>query len=170
MKTQKLLSFKKILFINVFFISFFSAKAQLNFGGGLCYGTDIERMGLNLRGGFLINEKLNVGADLNFFFPETDGAAKASFYEINLNGYYWLEASDNILFYPLAGLNISFFSFSFDSPVGNISESDSEIGFNVGGGLGFKINNLTPFVEGKYIISEWDQVVLTFGVLILLDN
>jgi len=153
-------------------------RAQINAGGALAYGTEIETLGFNLRGGYLIGEKFNLSAGFNYFLPKVEdftvGSYKATMWEFNLNGSYWLHLTDDLFVYPLVGLNITSFTYEnvYDDGLGNlISEGESDVrpGLNAGGGIGYKMGKAVPFLEGKYVISDYDQAVFSAGVIFLFN-
>ena len=64
--------------------------------------------------------------------------------------------------YPLFGINFATVSERED----NLTFSNSDVGVNLGFGSEFKIDkNLSGFGEAKYVVSDADQAVVTFGVL-----
>ena len=79
--------------------------------------------------------------------------------------HYSLTSSDAIDFYAIGGVNYSRFGFELDLFGIPVEASASEVGANLGLGANFsKGNNITPFGEIKYIVSDLDQLVITAGV------
>ncbi|MDX1651826.1 MAG: hypothetical protein R3277_05005 [Brumimicrobium sp.] len=149
-------------------------KSQINFGGGLAYGTEIESLGFNIRGGYLLAEKLNFNGGFTYFIPREENMFKSELWTADFDAAFWLDLSDNIIFYPMAGLNITNYTIQplYDQGIeGIISDGDTEtrVGLNLGGGLGYRLGNTVPFVEGKYIVSDFDQAVFNVGVLFMLQ-
>lgn len=121
---------------------------QLNVGtetdlgvGGRVLG-NVEQMNLELVGSF------------DLYFPD----GPTDFWEINGNAFYHfhLPETPSVLPYAGGGLNIAQTSNGFES---------TEPGLNLGGGVRFPLENLSPYVEGRAVVSDADQLVFTFGVL-----
>jgi outer membrane protein X len=152
---------------------FKTTNGQADIGGGLNFGTEIENVGLHLRGGYLIQEKFHLGANFSFFFPKEEGSINTTWWAFNINGNYWYTPDGDLYLYPLVGLNIATIKVegTFNTGFGSTSTSDSdtEIGINLGGGVGYMVNdNLLPFFEGKYVVSDFDQAVFSLGMRYLI--
>ena len=163
---------KKLTLLAVVTIALtFNSFAQISAGGGLSYGSEAETIGFNLRGQYNINENIDVVGGFTFFFPKKTSQnipffgtieTKSSFWTFDIDGHYNFVINDKFSFYPLAGLNITGVSVEVDGT----KDSDTEAGLNIGVGATYKINEqLKGFAETKYIISDFDQAVITFGVL-----
>lgn len=146
------------IFALVFLLAMVPSQAQtISVGGGLCYGTEIEEIALDIRGIYSINEQIRIGGDIQYFFVEDP----LSFMAINANAHYMFINTKDTKAYGLAGLNYARQSFSFMG----VTSSNSEIGLNIGGGAQFNIGGPDLFIEGKYTIGDFDQVVIGAGVL-----
>ncbi len=153
---------KKKIFLTLAFVALFASASfgQLKFGGGLSYGTEAENIGINIRGDYSINDKIAIVPGFTYFLPKDD----VTFWEFNADCHY----SFNEMFYGLGGLNYT--HFKYEMPSGSLfgvafegeDITDSAIGLNVGAGakLGSKF-----FGEAKYVLSDYDQLVLTVGIL-----
>ena len=148
--------------------------AQLNAGLGLIYGTEIEQLGLAVKGQYDgIAENIDGSVGLHFFFPDksdfSGGELKSSLTTINLDGHYNFDAAESFNIYALAGLNFAIIKVKFDSNtpfVPSSDESESEIGLNLGAGASTDINEtLKGFAELKYTVSDFDQLVIAIGIL-----
>lgn len=147
------------------------AFAQFSVAGGLSFGTQIENIGIFARGAYDFTDVIRGNATINFFLGESAGeggfSASTNLWTVNFDGHYLLVEEDAINVYALAGLNLSTIRVKFDDPtgiIGNFSESTTEIGFNAGGGIEFPLETLIPFAEVKYVISDFDQLVIMAGV------
>ena len=145
------------------------AQAQIKAGGGLSLGTDANAgdvgVGIHLRGVYDINETWRATADFNFFFVEDP----FSFWDLNANANYIFSNNESSILYALAGLNFATAKVSIDlGPFGgNVSESASELGLNIGAGGQMSLNEtLDGFAELRYVIGDADQLVLSAGVLV----
>lgn len=141
------------------------ATSQLTLGGGFAYGSEIDEPGINLRAGALVTPVVHLGGDFNYFFPGDDGAADIDVYDINLNLSFRLNA-DILYIYPLVGLNYT----SVKNRLFGIESTNTEVGANLGAGAGINFGPLSPFVEYKYVASEYDQSVFTVGLLITVGG
>lgn len=152
-----------------------NASAQVNLGVGVSYGSEAEEAGLNIRGGYLAGERLNLRADANFFGNRTAGTATTRWRDVNLNGTYWLRTGERFIFYPLAGLNITTVRTETtvtepDGAAFTRTGTDTEMGLNLGGGVAYQLNGITPFAEGKYVTGDFAQGVFTFGLYYLFNQ
>ena len=156
------------------------ASAQLWFGGGLVFGSEIENIGLQANGHLVVNEenKLRIGADITYFF--TDKASvdelelKTSVFAINVNGHYMLVSSDVLILYALGGLNFGFVSVDASGPASQfldlVDTNDTEIGLNIGGGVEYGVPFGRVYAELKYVLGGFDQLVIGGGVRIPISG
>lgn len=100
------------------------------------------------------NVNLEAVLSADVFFPDAD----VDWLEFNGNIFYHFHApgAANVLPYAGGGLNITRIS-------GN--GSTTETGLNLAGGVRFPRPGITPFLEARAVISDADQIVLTFGLL-----
>lgn len=142
-----------------------TATAQLSLGGSLTYGSEIESLGLNINGIYVINEQFRAGGDVSYYFPKDYGSFKSTWWELNANGHYLFTAEEDLNFYGLAGLNYSVVTVTFDdSEFGSGgSASEGDIGLNLGGGAEYGLGKATSFSELKYVLGN-DQLAVTAGV------
>lgn len=98
----------------------------------------------------------------DWFFPDDDDfpGVDVNWFEVNLNAAYPL-VMEGLRPYVGAGLNYARVSVE----VGGETDSDSDVGLNVLGGLNFLLGGLTAFTEGRFELGGGEQFVLTFGVL-----
>lgn len=130
---------------------------QFKLGGGLLFGSEVESVGLQVNGVYRFTEEWAGEADLGIYFPGDDTGLD-SFWEINANAQYLFAIEEDYHFYGLGGLNVSTADYSV------INESNSELGINLGAGGEYHLENLSIFGELKYVISDFDQVVIGAGV------
>jgi len=159
-----------------------SFKEKIAFGGGFCYGTEIERLGVNFRGLYEVTEEIHGLMNIIFFLPKKEKIGKFEYkwhlWELNFDGHYDYKFSDKFSAYGLAGLNISSWRSKWEGDYSYLvypysghyedSNSETKIGLNIGGGAAYNfIESLSGFGEIKYVIidSDYDQAVFTFGVL-----
>ena len=180
-------SFKKMpgiaAFMAVFALFTFlstEASAQLWFGGGLVFGSEVENLGLQANGHLVVNEenKIRVGADITYFFSDKassgDLEVKTNIFAINVNGHYMLVDSDLLILYALAGLNFGFVNVEVSGPGSQFAElfdtNDTEIGLNAGGGVEYTVPFGRIYGEVKYVLGGFDQLVIGGGVRIPISG
>lgn len=168
----------------------YAGGGEIIAGGGLAFGTDIATPGLQLNGyyGFDSNSalaNLRVGGDFDIFLPNSDTQAEGKlttrWADLNLNAQYVFVAPKDqpFLFYGLAGLNFAFLGakFEYDSALNqrDYSNSTFKAGVNVGVGGEYAIDvgekngaDFSIYGEGKYVISDADQLVFAAGVRVAL--
>ena len=173
---------KKLFALTLLLASFITVQdtfAQIKAGGGLVFGSEISQLGIDIRGEYHLDENWVIVPNINFFFadketipaippliPETE--IKQGLTTINFDAHYLVPMNDDrIDLYPLAGLNFSIVS----DKVNDVKNSETKVGLNLGGGGQFEFSELlTGFAEIKYVINDFDQLVIGAGVLVNLTN
>lgn len=156
----------RILTISVFMAIGTSAFSQVDIlaGLGFSFGTAAETVGLHFRGDVDITEEWGGSLNITTYF-----SSEIKYWEINFDGRYILYNRDPWTIYPLAGLNISTVGVKGLSGLGILGVSGvsaTKIGLNIGGGARYAIApNISLLGEIKYIISSFDQLVITAGGL-----
>lgn len=121
----------------------------------LGYGTEVEDLGLGVNGEFNINDKVSISPSFIYWFVEN-----ASVWEFNANVNYYFTKAGAADFYGLAGINMFSVKADFEG-----ADRHSEVGLNLGAGANFNIGkNWEPFTELKFVIGDFDQLGLFFGV------
>lgn len=136
------------------------AQSDFKVGGGLAYGTEIEAIGIQAGAVYGFNEMIRGAGDFVIFFPDSPTGVDNSFWTINANVHYLLIAEETSFVYALGGLNYA----NQETTGGGVEVSDSEVGLNLGAGAEFGIDFGSIYLEGKYVISDFDQLVLSGGV------
>lgn len=131
-----------------------ASSAQVYGGVQANYGSETD-FGLGAR--MLANlEDVNLEfvGSFDLYFPD----GPSDFWEINGNVFYHfhLPESPSILPYIGGGLNVGHVSNGADN---------TEAGLNLGGGVRFPLENVSPFIEARTVVSDFDQSVLTFGLV-----
>ncbi|MBT33598.1 MAG: hypothetical protein CMO01_28365 [Thalassobius sp.] len=151
-------------------IAFAQEKGAVTAGGGFVYGSSLEKLGIGLTGQYYFTDNLAGEVGLNFFFPDkyrtNNYEAKYSVWTINLNvNYYFNTQSDVVKPYVLGGLNFANIKSKVSRNSESYSDTHTEVGINLGGGLDFTISDkVTPFFNMKYVVSDLDQLVIGAGV------
>lgn len=132
-------------------------------GGGLAYGTDIEKPAIQLAAIFDIDAPVTIAPDFKYYLTDEF----ITFWEINGNVHYNLTDDKNTNFFLLGGLNYAVQSVNIDlGPFGgSTSASASEIGLNIGGGANFNLGGFSLVPEVKYVLSSYDQIVISVSAM-----
>lgn len=166
---------------------FASAQAKTAAVGlNLNYGTEIESLGLGVKGSYCFTDHIRGEASFNYFFPKDH----FTMWEINANAHYLFNIGDKFKVYPLVGLTYVHGHWSNKYSVGgggdfgdddwgwgapmrkangevNVSESynTGKFGVNLGGGAQYDLtDNLMLNFEVKYsLVSDLDQCVISLG-------
>lgn len=146
-------------------------QGQWRLGGGLVFGTEIESLGLQFRGDYAITDQFLIAPDIVYFFPDSDFGIDFNWFDINLNANYLFEVSNpDVVPYALAGVNIAIVSFDLNEIMipGLTDDTETEVGFNIGGGVDFLVGFVTVFGEMRYALGN-DQLVIGGGAKIPLN-
>lgn len=137
-------------------------------GIGAAYGEEIDVIGLQVNGAFAVTDNFRVAADWTHFFTYEVGTSMGTYeqkmFELNFNAHAFLVNAENAAVYVLAGLNYSRAENSGNIGAFNVSDTESEIGANLGGGLEFMMERAGIFIEPKYTLSGADQFNVTAGL------
>ncbi len=155
-------------------IGAFAQEGRAYLGGQLAYPTDIESLGVGLKGGYGITDAIRTQATFDYFLKKNN----ASWWDINLDVHYLFSLGDNIKIYPLAGLtylrgSVDGFTQTVSTPAGSItvgsneSHSDGNLGVNLGGGFQYDLSEKFALnAEVKFqIIKNSNQGVISAGFL-----
>lgn len=140
-----------------------NAQVDILAGLGFSYGTAAKTIGLQIRGDVDITDQW--GGSLNFIPYFKSGS---TYWEVNFDGHYMFLDADPWSAYALAGLNLSTVGVKGVNVVGvNIPGlNTTKVGLNLGGGARYAIlDNVVLYGEIKYIISSFDQLVISVGGL-----
>ena len=138
-------------------------QGQSSFGFNLGYGFNENGnalLGLDYR--YNLTDEVRLAPSLSYFVKD-DGL---SAWAIDMNVHYVFKLSDMFGFYPLAGLDLSFWKASVNADWnGNhvkASANTTRFGANIGlGGEVYATDQLTVGLEFKYnIIKDFDQPIL----------
>ena len=129
---------------------FASAQAKTAAVGlNLNYGTEIESLGLGVKGSYCFTDHIRGEASFNYFFPKDH----FTMWEINANAHYLFNIGDKFKVYPLVGLT---YVHGYNT---------GKFGVNLGGGAQYDLtDNLMLNFEVKYsLVSDLDQCVISLG-------
>jgi hypothetical protein len=139
------------------------AAAEPRLGAGLAYGTEAEAIGVQLNGYYGLPQVpgLRLGAEFYYFFTDDP----VTWWTIDINAQYRFVKPGPFGAYAIAGLDIATIAVDVDLDLlGDVDASNTEVGLNLGIGGEYAVaENIELFAEVKYVISDYDQAVLTFG-------
>ncbi len=154
-------------------IGAYAQKGQTYLGGQLAYPTDIESLGIGIKGGYGITDAIRAQATFDYFLKKNN----VSWWDLNLDVHYLFPLGNNIKVYPLAGLtylrgSVDGFTQTVNTPDGSItvgnneSYSDGNLGLNLGGGFQYDLTDkLVLNAEVKFqIIKNTNQGVISAGL------
>ena len=144
-------------------------KGDMAAGGNLVIGMGDEftNVGIGAKFQYNILDPLRLEGSFTFFLPKSEYGVKQSMWDLSVNAHYLFPVADQITVYPLAGLGILGVKAKADlGDFGTISASDSFFGFNIGGGVDFKLSETIILnAEMKYKIGDvWNRFLISAGV------
>lgn len=159
-------------------MSFCFSQKQL--GLSAVYGTEIETLGLGLRGVIILNENFSVVPEIVAFLPKNRditlegvqfGESTTDMILFNADLHYTFDFYiKNLEIYALAGFNYT--EANNDVELSSTDEIDfgqlqeSGVGANLGAGTRYALtNSLYLFAEAKYIFNDINQAVFNVGIL-----
>ena len=154
-------------------IGAYAQKGQTYLGGQLAYPTEIESLGIGVKGGYGITDAIRAQATFDYFLKKNN----VSWWDLNLDVHYLFPIGNNIKVYPLAGLtylrgSVDGFTQTVNTPDGSVtvgsneSYSDGNLGLNLGGGFQYDLTDkLVLNAEVKFqIIKNTNQGVISAGL------
>ena len=154
-------------------IGAYAQKGQTYLGGQLAYPTEIESLGIGVKGGYGITDAIRAQATFDYFLKKNN----ASWWDLNLDVHYLFPLGNNIKVYPLAGLtylrgSVDGLTQTVNTPDGSVtvgsneSYSDGNLGLNLGGGFQYDLTDkLVLNAEVKFqIIKNTNQGVISAGL------
>lgn len=170
------------LVIGLAFLSSTNLYAQevgdISIGGGLAYGTDLENLGIQASGTYILNEDMRLGADIIYWLMGSDdfgGGYELSytFLEINANYNYIFYNENDMIIYALGTLGIHYGKVNYDGPdsefFGSVDSSETELGLGVGAGLEYNLGSVKLYAEPRIFLSGFDQFSLAAGVRVPIN-
>lgn len=133
-------------------------RGQSSFGLNIGYGFDPGNATLGLDYRYCVTDEFRLSPSLTYLV-KNDGL---SAFAIDMNAHYVFKLSDMFGFYPLAGLNLSFWKASY----GGYSANETRLGANIGlGGEVYATDQISVGLEAKYnIVKDFSQPMLAVRV------
>ena len=154
-------------------IGAYAQKGQTYLGGQLAYPTEIESLGIGVKGGYGITDTIRAQATFDYFLKKNN----VSWWDLNLDVHYLFPLGNNIKVYPLAGLtylrgSVDGVTQTVNTQDGSVtvgsneSYSDGNLGVNLGGGFQYDLTDkLVLNAEVKFqIIKNTNQGVISAGL------
>jgi hypothetical protein len=174
---MKLLNIKSIkttktfLFYASIFLFGLQAQAQISIGGGLAYNEKVSGPGVTLKASFNITDNIAISPGGTYFFGNSLYGYNQNILAVDVNAHYFFNLIENKLkIYPLLGANYSNYKTgaSYYGYYYNTYEvSDSAFGVNIGAGGRWAFSEkLSVYLEPKYVVSDYEQIVINAGVLL----
>lgn len=151
------------IILSAFFSGNLSAQ-DFSLGAGVNYATGLNGVGISINGNYAINKNIQIAPVFIHYF-ENDGL---TWNVLDVDGHYKFVVDSAIDVYGIAGLGITFTSFTIDfGPYlgGEQSTSDSNFGFNLGLGASKNLGSVDIFAEAKYTINSDGYLKIGVGVL-----
>jgi len=162
----------KIGLVAIIFLFTVTSTYSVDFtrvGGGLTFSSGIEdanhktgNPGLSARGVLELGEKFWLVPGLTFYLPGKRQGSTTMFSAFDTDVIFTLATEKTILFYALAGGNLSYVSTKFDT---RPKESQLMPALNIGTGIEMIIEkDWTAFAQIKGVIGSYKFVVINIGV------
>lgn len=144
---------KRLLFVMllaVISLGAYAQQGQQSVGLNIGYGFDSKNATLGVDYRYNITDQVRLAPSLTYFV-KNDGLSS---FAIDMNAHYVFRLSDMFGFYPLAGLNLSFWDVA--------GYNATRFGANIGLGAElYATDKITVGLEVKYnIIKTFDQALL----------
>lgn len=173
---KSILETKKAMFLfTLIFLFATQIQAQISVGGGLGYNEKISAPGVTLKGVFNITDNIAISPSGSYFFGNQLYGYKRSIISGDVNAHYYFDIIESKLkVYPVAGVNFSSYKTGGRYNNGLFTYSTREItdnafGGNIGAGATWAFSEkLKVYLEPKYVVSDYSQVVINAGVLLNL--
>lgn len=147
-------------------------RGEMAAGAQLVYGTGdgLSNFGLGAKFQWNVIDNLRLEPSFNYFFEKD----MVNMWDLSANAHYQFSLSDSFVAYPLAGISVMGvsvdvpkFDLGYGYSVGGGSASDTEIGFNIGGGVDYNVTkNIAINLEAKYKIGgDWSRLVIAAGAV-----
>ncbi len=139
------------------------AQHETKIGVGLAYDGEVETAGIQLNATFRVSPRLGIAPSATFYFADEEEAPFFdSYLSFNLDGHYMIALDPQYHVYLLGGLNV--LAVSLNDDLGGEDDSETELGLNLGLGGEYHLDNFSIFSDLKYVISDFDRIVLAVGL------
>lgn len=166
---------RSLLIVAILFLFATPTKAQTAVGGGLGYNEKISGPGVTLKAVFNITDNIAISPSASYFFGSQLYGYQRNLLAGDLNAHYYFNIIESKLnVYPVVGANFSsyktgnsYYDVYYDYETEKIT--DNAFGANIGAGATWNFSEkLKVYLEPKYVVSDFSQVVINAGVLLNL--
>ncbi|OFY13100.1 MAG: hypothetical protein A2X11_13110 [Bacteroidetes bacterium GWE2_42_24] len=149
-------------------------QGEMKLGAGLAYGSEIKSIGIGAKFHYGITDQIRLAPGFVFFLPKTDGGVKQTLWNLDLDGNYIFMENKGFTVHGIGGVNVSGYKITTEAVVyeelgytsPSVEVSETKFGFNLGAGLLYPFSDrMHLLVEGKYVISDFDQIVISAGLM-----
>lgn len=149
---------KKVIVMLLFAViglSAYAQQGQQSVGFNVGYGFDSKNAILGIDYRYNITDEIRIAPSLSYYVKNDNHSTWA----LDLNAHYVVKLSEMFGFYPLAGLDLSFWKWDLGQ---KLSLNETRFGVNVGlGAEVYATESLSVGFEVKYnIIKNYDQAIL----------
>ncbi len=141
-----------------------SVGAQVVLGSG----DGLSNIGLGAKFRYNVSNPIRLEGAFTYFFEKD----LVSMWDLSVNAHYLFHVAPRLTLYPLAGLGIM--GVTVDVPKVNLGggigtiggrHSDSEFGFNIGGGADYMLNQQWGLnAEVKFRVGgDWNRTLISLG-------
>lgn len=157
-----------VAFMLMISVSAFAQKGDMKLGVLAGYGTEIKSPGFGAKFHYGLTDEIRLAPGFIYFLPKTELGVKSTIWNLDLDGNYIFSDNGDMGFHGVAGLNITGWSFSYDEELAgyDYSASSTKIGINVGAGMNYSFSDkMHLLLEAKYVLSDFDQLVISAGLM-----
>lgn len=134
----------------------------------LSYGTEIENIGIGIKGNYFITNEVRAEVGFNRFLNKSN----ANMWDINANLHYLFNLSDKLAFYPLLGFTLTNWGSArkvideTTQKTEKIWSYSSRLGANFGVGVQYNFNErvFSLLEVKKQVVSDYDQTTVSLGL------
>lgn len=146
-------------------------------GGGLSYATDISTIGISAKGVYLINETWEAAPSFTYYLKKNN----VNWSTLDFDAHYVFSIVDEMTFYAIGGLNVTFWKWNYDGSDSlgdeydgygdlfggsSLDASGSDIGVNIGAGGRYALTDQMYLnADLKYTIGNANYLSASVGVL-----
>ncbi|MBU2939422.1 porin family protein [Lacinutrix sp. C3R15] len=173
--SKPILKNRSLLIVAMLFMFATPTIAQTAVGGGLGYNEKISGPGITLKGVFNITDNIAISPSASYFFGSEVFGYNRNLLAGDINAHYYFNIIESKLnVYPVVGANFSsyktgnsYYDIYYDYETEEIT--DNAFGANIGAGATWAFTEkLKVYLEPKYVVSDFSQVVINAGVLLNL--
>ena len=176
---------KKLLFIPLLFLLFITANAQIDrLSGGLAFSSGVGynntktgNPGVFGKAYIGVIKRMHIVPSFIVYKPGEEGSSlqfnikKNYMFQGDLDIHYGIMRDDNLKLIGFTGANMTGIISKVDENTSLDNDSKMNPGLNLGASIEMNVNNAYDAVlSAKYIVSNFDQLVISLGVIYHFDT